>query len=148
MLPVDDNTTIGRLRKWLRNCPALSPDNRFGVNYLAEEPTEYGLFAVPGTIAYKENVLGEYVPKDVQEVDFIFAVNETYGADARQNLLAYALLQDVTNWIIQQNNTFNFPRLEEGTVLSIVPTLTQYVTEAEADSARYQIQIKLKYRRR
>ena len=48
---------VDQLRKWFRQCPALSDDNRFRVDYLSESPTEYAIYASPSTITYRENVL-------------------------------------------------------------------------------------------
>ena len=57
---------VEHLRKWLRGCPALLPENHFRVDYLAEEPVEYSLISVPSTIAYRKNVLGEDIPRKQQ----------------------------------------------------------------------------------
>ena len=145
-MPVESN--IKALREWFRTCPALSPDNRFQVDYLAENPTEYALYSVPSAIAYRENVLGENVPADIQTVNFIFASKESYGADVIQNLANLGFYDEVTLWIIEQNNVRNFPQISEGTVRSIVPTLTAYPAEIGSAAAKYQIQIQMTYRRR
>lgn len=141
-------TNIEHLRNWLRDCPALSKKNRFRVDYLAESPTEYALYSVPTTIAYRENVLGEEVPREIQTLDFIFASKEQYGSDVRQNAANLGFYDSVIGWITKQNSSRNFPEINEGQVKSIVPTLTQYVADADSDSAKYQIQIKMTYRRR
>ena len=139
---------IEHLRKWLRACPALLRENHFRVDYLAEEATEYALYAVPSTVRFHENVLGEHVPNDIQTLDFIFASKENFGANELQNIANYGFYQDVTDWIIDQNSMRNLPEINEGRVLSIVPTLTPYVAIPGTNSAKYQIQIKLTYRRR
>lgn len=139
---------IEHLRKWFRACPALSRDNHFRVDYLAEEATEYALYAVPSTVRFHENVLGEHIPNDIQTLDFIFASKESFGANEMQNIANYGFYQDVTDWIISQNSMRNLPEINEGRVLSIVPTLTPYVAIPGTNSAKYQIQIKLTYRRR
>lgn len=138
---------VEHLRKWFRTCPALSPENHFRVDYLAEESTEYALYAVPSNIAYHENVLGEHIPNDIQSLNFIFASKENFGANELQNIANYGFYQDVTDWIVNQNSLRNLPRVNEGRVLSVVPTLTQYVAIPGTNSAKYQIQIKLTYRR-
>lgn len=135
------------LRKWFRGCPALSDSNRFRIDYLSENPTEYALYAVPTAIDYRENVLGEHIPKREQSLNFIFASKEQFGADVQQNLANLGFYDAVVNWIITQNASRNFPTLNEGTVTSIVPTLTQYVAEAGSDNAKYQIQLRLTYKR-
>ena len=135
-----------QLRKWLRQCPALSSDNRFRVNYLSESPTEYALYASPSTIRYHENVLGEEVPDSIQTLNFIFASKEEYGSDVQQNLATMGWYDAVVAWIIEQNMIRNFPIINEGVVKSIVPTLTAFIAESGSDAARYQIQIRMTYK--
>lgn len=135
------------LRVWFRDCPALTAGAKFGVNYLAERPTEYAVYATPSTIRYRENVLGEEVPEDTQTQNFIFASKEAYGADTGTNIAAMAFYEAVTVWIQAQNAARNFPRFTGGKVRSITPTLTAYPAEVGADTAKYQIQLKITYRR-
>ena len=138
---------VEHLRAWFRGCPALSSENRFRVDYLSEEPTEYAIYASPSTLTYRENVLGESVPMDVQSLNFIFASREPFGADEQQNLENNAFYQDVVSWMVEQNAKRNFPRINEGRVTAIETTLTQYVSAPGVSSAKYQIQFKATYRR-
>ena len=143
-----DLNNLEQLRAWFRNCPAIQNENRFRIDYLSENATEYALYAVPSSIAYHENVLGEDVPSDIQTINYIFASKESYGADVQQNLANLGFYDAIVEWIIEQNNTHNFPQINGGTVKSIVPTLTAYPATIGSDSAKYQIQIKMTYRRR
>jgi len=135
------------LRDWFRTCPALAEGNRFRIDYLAENPTEYAIYAVPSQISYRENVLGEEVPLPVQTINYIFASKESYGADVEQNLANLGFYDEVVAWIIEQNTLRNFPELDEGRVKSIVPTLTAYPAQIGSDAAKYQIQLRMTYRR-
>lgn len=144
-MPQELNNT-DELRKWFRTCPALSDANRFRVNYLSENPTEYAIYASPSSIKYHENVLGESIPDNVQTINFIFASKESYGADVQQNLAAMGFYDDVIAWIVEQNSKRNYPSINEGVVKSIVPTLTTYLAQAGADTAKYQINLKMTYR--
>ena len=144
-MPELNNTA--QLRAWFRSCPALIDTNRFRVDYLAENPTEYAIYSVPSTISYHMNVLGEEVPNDVQTVNYIFASKESYGADVQQNLANMGFYDAVCAWILEQNIARNFPAISGGRVLSIVPTLTAYPAAVGSDAAKYQIQLKLTYRR-
>lgn len=145
MQPVN---TIEKLREWFRGCPAILQHNRFRVDYLSDKPLEYSLFSVPSSISYKENVLGEMIPADIQTLMFVFAMKTPYGADVKQNMLNLTFFQEVTAWIMEQNTQRNLPRINEGVVRSIVPTLTAHPNEAGSDCAIYQIQIKMQYKRR
>lgn len=136
-----------QLRSWLRDCPALAENSRFRMDYLAENPTEYALYAVPSQINYRENILGEMVPTDIQSVNYIFASKESYGADVEQNLANLGFYDAVVMWILAQNEQNNFPTINEGRIKSIVPTLTAYPIQIGSDAAKYQIQLKITYRR-
>lgn len=58
------SNSIDSLRQWFRQCPLLSKSNRFGADYLGENPTEYAIYASPSTLKYRENILGESVLED------------------------------------------------------------------------------------
>lgn len=136
-----------QLRTWFRGCPALAEGSRFRVDYLAENPTEYALYAVPSQIKYRENILGEEVPEDIQTINYIFASKESYGPDVEQNLANLGFYDEVVLWILSQNEQRNFPKINEGRVRSIVPTLTAYPIQVGSNAAKYQIQLKITYRR-
>lgn len=136
-----------QLRLWFRECPAISKGNRFRIDYLAENPTEYAIYAVPSQLNYRENVLGEEIPLDNQSLNFIFASKESYGADIEQNLANLGFYDEVVAWVLEQNRQKLFPQINEGRIKSIVPTLTAYPIEIGSDSARYQIQLRINYRR-
>ena len=133
------------MRAWLRGCPAVQRARRFGADYLAEEES-YSLDVTPTALKYRENILGEMVLREKQEQNFVFASRDPYSADVKQNLENLGAMQDVTAWIIQQNNARDFPDWEGGEVVAIVPTLTAYPIAMGSAFARYQIQIKVTYR--
>ena len=116
-------------------------------DYLPDQPTEYAIITMPSAVTSHENVLGEEILDPVQTQNFTFASKEPYGADISQNLANQAFYEAIALWIWEQNAQRNLPRIPGGTVKSIVPTLTAYIADASADVARYQIQLKLTYRR-
>lgn len=135
------------LRNWFRKCPEISRNNRFRADYLAEGPTEYAIMSVPSTLKYHENILGEEVLDDDQVQNFIFASKEVYGADVQQNLANLAFYQSIVNWIIDRNNAKDFPEWDSGRIRSILPTLTAYPAQVGSNVAKYQIQLRINYRR-
>ena len=146
-MPQASNSIAEALHGWMRGCPLLRTGARVGMDYLAENPTEYAIYATPSNIRYTENVLGEAVPAPVQTLNFIFASHEPFGADIGQMMRNEAFYEAVMAWIWTQNEKGNFPTIPGGTVKSIVPTLTTFIAEAGSDTARYQIQLHLTYRR-
>lgn len=135
------------LRNWFGKCPEISRNNRFRADYLAEGPTEYAIMSVPSTLKYHENILGEEVLDDNQVQNFIFASKEVYGADVQQNLANLAFYQSIVNWIIDRNNAKDFPEWDGGRIRSILPTLTAYPAQVGSNVAKYQIQLRINYRR-
>lgn len=144
-MSVTDN--VGNLRNWFRKCPAIQKRSRIRADYLADQPTEYSIFSSPSSLSSHENILGETVLDDIQMQNFVLASREPYGADISQNLANLVFYQNVTAWIIEQNNAGNFPDWDGGRIKSILPTITAYPAQAESDVAKYQIQIQITYRR-
>jgi len=139
---------IESLRAWFRECPEISKGAYFRTDFLAPEPTEYALFSVPSSLSYHENIMGEEELNDIQTQNFIFSSKEFYGADARQNMENLGFYQRVTAWILEKNNRHEYPEWEGGTIKSIVPTLTAYPAQVGSSAAKYQIQIRITYRRK
>lgn len=138
---------VDALRDWFRGCPALNKENRFGVDYLSADPTEYAIYMSPSSLASFVDVTGEVVVRSVQEQSFNFASREKHPADVLQALANHGFYDDVISWILAQNKEKNFPDIPGGSVISIMPSMTQYLFEAGANSGRYQISCKLTYRR-
>lgn len=142
-MPTTNNA--GVLRTWLRQCPTVERNRLFGADYLADSES-YSLDVTPTALRYRENILGEMVLRETQEQNFVFASREPYGPEFAQNLDNLGVMQDVSAWIIEQNNARNFPDWEGGQVTAIVPTLSAYPIAMGSAFARYQMQIKVTYR--
>lgn len=140
--------TVDALRNWFRECPVLQKGNRFGVDHLSADPTEYAIYMSPSSLASFVDVTGDVCIRSVQELNFVFASREKHPRDVLCALANHGFYDSVVDWIIQQNMNKNFPEIAEGKVISVMPTLTQYLFEAGANSGRYQISCKLKYRRK
>ena len=142
-MPTTNNTAS--MRAWLRQCPTVERKRLFGADYLADNES-YSLDVTPTALRYQENILGDMVLRENQEQNFVFASRDPYGAEFQQNLSNLGVMQDVSAWIIEQNNARNFPTWEGGEVTAIVPTLSAYPISMGSAYARYQMQIKVTYR--
>lgn len=140
--------TTENLRLWLRTCPALSARNRFGIDFLGSKSTEYALYAAPTAMTYKRDIFGEVRLDPIQTLNYIFACRLPFCGDIQGNQNNYDLFAKVIRWVEAQNIAQSFPQIEEGAVLSIMPTLSPYVFAAGTDSGRYQIQLAIKYKRK
>lgn len=139
-------SAIESIRQWFRGCPLLTGE-RVGVNYIGEKPTSFAVIASPSSIVTHQNVLGEDVPNDEQQLNFSLAATDSYGADIAANASTQKLYDDIVQWILDQNIARNLPQIPVGKVRSITPTLTAYPSQVGADTAVYRIQLKVIYRR-
>lgn len=140
--------TADAIRDWFRQCPAIARENRFGVDSLSADPTQYAIFLSPSNLASYTDIFGDTYLKSVQELNFTFASREKHPRDVLQALANHGFYDEVMAWILQQNARKDFPEIPIGIVISIMPTMTQYLFEAGANSGRYQISCKMKYRRK
>ena len=138
--------SIEAVRQWFRGCPLLAGE-RVGVNYIGEKPTAFAVIASPSSILTHRNVLGEDVPNDEQQLNFVFAATDSFGADIQVNATTQKLYDDIVQWILDQNAAKQLPQLSVGKTMSVTPTLTAYPSQVGADTAVYRIQLKLIYRR-
>ena len=138
--------TIEAVRAWFRTCPLLNGE-RVGVNYIGERATSFAVIASPSSITTHQNVLGEDIPDDEQQLNFSFAATDSYGADIEVNAAVQKLYDDIVQWVLDQNAAHRFPELHVGKCKSVIPTLTAYPSQVGADTAVYRIQLKLIYRR-
>ncbi len=137
--------TAENLRFWLRECPAISNVDQFGVDFMGQSPTEYAIYSSPSALNYVRDILGNLYLADPQELNYTFVTLCPFSMDILQNLQNLGFFEQVRQWIMAQNRAISFPEIAEGRVISILPTLTPYVFDADSDSGRYQIQLKIKY---
>ena len=107
-MPETPINNTASMRTWLRGCPEVERTRAFGADYLADEES-YSLDVTPTALKYRENILGDMVLRETQEQNFVFASRDPYGAEFQQNLDNLGVMQDVSAWIIEQNNARNFP---------------------------------------
>ena len=124
------------VRQWMAQCPYLQ-NSTVGAN----GKLEYGIYPGSANLSYRENVLGERILTEVQEMSFIFTSKRIYARSAD-----YAFFTNIVKWIDAQNKFMNFPTINEGRVISVVPDLNQYVSEPNRNEERCQIQISITYK--
>ena len=139
--------TVENIRAWFLTCPTVSEILMFGVDYLGSKATECAIYALPSTLKYTEDVIGTITYNKRQVRSFVLAVRFPFSDDAQRNLENLKFFDVVQQWMYEQNELKNFPEIEEGAVVSIIPTKTQCVVSANADSADYQLQFSITYDR-
>lgn len=131
---------IDSVRTYIMEFPGLQ-DGLFCVDYLGAEPTEYCVEAVPCDPIYQkytdEGCLRQFL--------FVFASREFFSADVVQNTANAAFYEAFMDWIYDNNQAGVLPDLDGHEPVSIEVLTSGYVFDADADAARYQIQLRLIY---
>ena len=134
---------IEAITDYFKDCPLLE-DGAFRVDALGNEPVEYmietGIF---------EPVLMRYINGDtLRQYQFNFSSREYYSMDRVQNIKNSEFYENFATWIEEQNAARRFPDLPLGCRPQGVEILSSgYVFEGSIQNARYQIQLRLVYKK-
>lgn len=125
-------------RAWLReNCPYIDKRDRFNANYLDAEPVAYAL-----RIASEDHVY-DVLGFDQATVHLVFVAQLPYGKEKELNLSAADFFARLSAWLRGQERAHNYPQVSGYTVTRLTASNAGQVTQAMADMARYQLQIKI-----
>lgn len=133
---------IESIRNYFLNCPLISDEYRINVDYLGVDAVEYTIDSVP-----VEPILKKYADGGaLKQYVFVFGSREYYGADTLQNMENSGFYQLFSEWLEEQNNISNLPKLNNGKIAKSIEATTQgYLFDASEDSGKYQIQVRLTY---
>jgi len=133
---------IEKIREYFLSCPILDEYARLNIDFLGVEPTQYTIEGQP-----VDPVIQKYVDGGIlKQYVFVFGSREYYGADVLQNIENSGFYERFSNWLDEQSEKGNLPKLEGGKkALKIEALTTGYLFNASEDNARYQIQCRLIY---
>lgn len=138
---------IEAIRAWLRTCPQIVSNAPFTVDYLDDDPKKYAIYSVPSAIAFKRDILGNVYEAPVQIKTYYFSVSLPASEEAAQMMANIAMLNDVIEWMVQQNVSGNLPDPDGMRVQSLVPTLSPYAMQPNSNAMIYRITIQMTYRK-
>lgn len=126
-------------RAWLRaQCPLIDRENRFNLSHLGAQATEYTLTSAGES--HKEDVCGF----DIATYSLVFAARLPFGTALAPNVGAAELFAQLGAWLRAQERAHNYPADIDGYVVTrITMANAGMITQADANTARYQIQIQL-----
>lgn len=123
------------------DCPMLK-DGYFHVDYRGADPVEYTLEIMTCSPIIKKYVNGDSLRR------YLFAVSsrEYFSADRVQNIGNIAFYEELAAWVERQDKLGIFPDLPEGHIPKSLSALSSgYLFDESMESARYQIQLELRY---
>lgn len=134
---------IDSLRDFFEECPLLK-DGKINVNYLGSRGEDYSIEAVPSSPVVKRYVDGG----ELRQYVFVFASREFYDEDRLRNMDTARFYEELCGWIESRSAAGQLPLLDDGlTAERLEVTATGYAADANAASARFQIQCRLIYRK-
>lgn len=136
------NMIIDKIINFIGQCPFLDEMAPIKADYCNEDAISY---CVETSAKAKE--IETYVDgSQVLQLSFAFSSKEVMSDYDDINVENTVFYEKFSDWVEEQNNARNLPKLE-GNLSSIsVKTVSHgYVVQSEADRGRYQIQMVLKY---
>lgn len=137
---------IEAVKEYFEKCPELGELSKVKVDFLSSNAGSYSIEETPATPVIKNFIDGS---RECQFL-FVFASRSFYATDTnRQNIDNLHLLENIREWLEQNNKNNDFPDLgEERQVESVSVTTGGYLFGVNDSKrlARYQIQCKLIYR--
>ena len=123
-------------RAWLRaECPLIDKTDKFNANYLGSQATEYTLCTAGES--HREDILG----LDHATHKLTFVAQLPYGAAIKTNIAAADFFATLSAWFRGAERTHNYPEIAGYEVTKIEAANAGIPTGADANAARYQIQI-------
>lgn len=133
---------IESIREYFLDCPYLEDDVRLSVDFLGDQPLEYGIYSEPISPTIKKYVDGD----ELKQFGFIFTTRSHMSGDLVTQLENSAFFDNLIEWIQEQNYKEIYPDLEgERYPIKLEIVTNGYLSSAETGSSQYQIQMRLVY---
>lgn len=137
--------SISPLIECIRNYILSFPELKGGallVDILGDKPIEYTIETVPCDPVVRKYTDGSCMKQFL----FIFASREFFSEDVAQNIENLGFYEKFEDWIKEQNDEGILPDLGDDREPVSIEVLTGgYAFEADTNTARYQIQLRLTY---
>lgn len=134
---------IESLRDFIITCPHIGANQPVLVDYLGTEVKSTTLEPLPCDPVFRRYVDGGCL----RQFLFLFASREIYCADVEQCQANQAFYENFAAWIRDMDDTGDLPDLGEGKQAVRLEILSGgYAFSEGADTARYQIQLRLIYK--
>ena len=129
------------IRNYILRFPELK-DGYLLVDILGDKPIEYTIETVPCAPVVRKYTDGSCMKQFL----FIFASREFFSEDVAQNIENLGFYEKFEDWIKEQNDEGILPDLgDDREPVSIEVITGGYAFEADTNTARYQIQLRLTY---
>lgn len=129
------------VRDFVLTFPELDEEGCLYVDYLGDQAIEYSVEAVPCDPVFRRYTDGGCMKQFL----FVFASREFYSADVNQCIENLAFYEHFEHWITDNNLNTVLPDLDGRSPVSIEVLTGGYAFDADSNTARYQMQLRLLY---
>ena len=134
---------IDSIREYMLSCPKLS-GKKININCLGVTLRSFSIDNVAAESVIKKYCDGEVLKQAV----FTLAVRDRYDESLGENLYVMNLLEEVENWIYNQNIMKNLPVLgsKDMVTRSIEVTKSGHLHDTSMSSGRWQMEFRIVYK--
>ena len=129
------------IRNYVLDFPELDEDGCLYVDYLGDQAIEYSVEAVPCDSVFKRYTDGGCMKQFL----FLFASREYYSADINQCIENLEFYEHFENWIRKNDLAGDLPDLVGRDPESNEVLTAGNAYDADSNTARYQMQLRLLY---
>lgn len=142
-----DNKIMEGIKEFVSGCPYLeiyleTLRKEINVEYLEEDAKAYSIESEPINPVVKTYLDGSAV----KQFAFVFSSREAYGREVVENLANCGFYEEFADWIEDCNRKGVYPDIGSNKeVTKMVATTTPYVFDTSVSTAKYQIQVNIRY---
>lgn len=143
----EDRKIMSGIREFIKTCPCIQTyletlRTDVNVEYVDEEEKNYSIESEPINPIVKQYMDGS----SVKQFAFIFSSRESYGREVIENLSNCGFYEEFAKWLEECDVSRTYPDIgEKREVTRIRATTTPYVFDTSDTTAKYQIQVVLRY---
>ena len=131
-------SVLAQVRAWLReNCPLIDKTDNFNANSIGAAATEYTIRTAGDRHSY------DIIGKDSPTYNLTFEARLPFGAAVAANIDAADFFDKLASWLNVQNRIRSWPPIDGYRVTKMTASNAGLITQADAGTARYQLQISL-----
>ena len=142
-----DKKIMEGIREFIKGCPCLqiylsALKSDVNVEYLEDDEKNYSIESEPVDPVVKRYMDGSAV----KQFAFIFSSRESYGREVIENLSNCGFYEKFSEWLEECEKARTYPDIGNGReVMRIRAATTPYVFDTSESTAKYQIQVTMKY---
>ena len=138
---------IEAIIEYLKQCELFKNIEDIGVDYQSDQHDDFSINTIPENRVISEDVIGN------REMQFSFnLMSRVYTATDLDRITNLHFLDDLAEWIYEQDQKGNYPKLPKENQISTGIEVTSfgylYSNDAEIQNGIYQMQLKLYYQER